>query len=308
MAVESAPSQPVDLSSQLKHHEVTFNEVNNGQALPHPLSEDEKGIKQPMIDTNTIASAALPIKNGPVTKPPILCLGFARTGTASLAEALRILGHPNVHHGTSLGATDPMYEDLGRAADASFPVPTHIHRRTLHPCQLEPHLRQIRRRNRHSVLLRREPHRRISRRPSHLGRKGRRQMVPELEIRAKTYGRLRLKSRMILKLEAFSGLQGGTASQKFHDLYRKAKQAYVRHYKTVRESVKPELLLDFQFKDGWKPLCEFLGKEVPDVEFPRINDAASYREYIAGAEKEGFEVIKKRIMTGKKLAEQRSII
>lgn len=27
-------------------------------------------------------------------------------------------------------------------------------------------------------------------------------------------------------------------------------------------------------KDGWKPLADFLGVPVPDVPFPRVNDAA----------------------------------
>jgi hypothetical protein len=34
-------------------------------------------------------------------------------------------------------------------------------------------------------------------------------------------------------------------------------------------------LLEFESADGWKPLCQFFGKEVPEGEYPRSNDAAS---------------------------------
>jgi hypothetical protein len=35
--------------------------------------------------------------------------------------------------------------------------------------------------------------------------------------------------------------------------------------------VPPERLLVFEAKDGWQPLCEFLGVPVPDVPYPRVN-------------------------------------
>jgi len=35
-------------------------------------------------------------------------------------------------------------------------------------------------------------------------------------------------------------------------------------------------LLNFHPRDGWAPLCEFLGKETPkDEPFPRVNEAKS---------------------------------
>ena len=40
----------------------------------------------------------------------------------------------------------------------------------------------------------------------------------------------------------------------------------------VRKTVPPEKLLEFDVRQGWKPLCEFLGEPVPDGPFPHIND------------------------------------
>jgi hypothetical protein len=42
----------------------------------------------------------------------------------------------------------------------------------------------------------------------------------------------------------------------------------------VRKVIPPERLLEFDLKDGWRFLCEFLGKHVPDGEFPRVNEVA----------------------------------
>jgi len=47
------------------------------------------------------------------------------------------------------------------------------------------------------------------------------------------------------------------------------------HEKHVKDSVAPERLLIFEAKDGWEPLCRFLGVPVPDEPFPNLNDTAS---------------------------------
>jgi Sulfotransferase domain len=46
----------------------------------------------------------------------------------------------------------------------------------------------------------------------------------------------------------------------------------------VRRTVPPERLLVFEVKDGWGPLCAFLGVDVPDEPFPRSNEGAAFRE------------------------------
>jgi hypothetical protein len=40
-----------------------------------------------------------------------------------------------------------------------------------------------------------------------------------------------------------------------------------------------ERLLDYRLGEGWGPLCEFLGKEVPvGLEFPRVNETVAFKE------------------------------
>jgi hypothetical protein len=58
---------------------------------------------------------------------------------------------------------------------------------------------------------------------------------------------------------------------------------FLAHNKHVRSIVPKDNLLEFTPKDGWKPLCEFLGKEVPDEPFPHVNAGSNaYKLYIAG--------------------------
>ncbi|KAL9595643.1 MAG: hypothetical protein Q9219_006311 [cf. Caloplaca sp. 3 TL-2023] len=50
------------------------------------------------------------------------------------------------------------------------------------------------------------------------------------------------------------------------------KEKYLEHYEHVRRVVPKERLLEYDVKEGWEPLCRFLGKEVPQEEFPNVND------------------------------------
>lgn len=43
------------------------------------------------------------------------------------------------------------------------------------------------------------------------------------------------------------------------------------HNDAVKSFIPSEKLLVFEVKDGWGPLCEFLGVEIPDKEFPNLN-------------------------------------
>jgi hypothetical protein len=53
----------------------------------------------------------------------------------------------------------------------------------------------------------------------------------------------------------------------------KLRQGFLDHYAHVRAVVPKENLLEFEYKDGWEPLCKFLGKDVPAGPYPRVNDA-----------------------------------
>ncbi|MEK6256442.1 MAG: sulfotransferase family protein [Chloroflexota bacterium] len=48
----------------------------------------------------------------------------------------------------------------------------------------------------------------------------------------------------------------------------------------VVNDIPPEQLLVFDVKQGWQPLCEFLGVPVPDIPFPHRNGRASMKRML----------------------------
>jgi hypothetical protein len=55
---------------------------------------------------------------------------------------------------------------------------------------------------------------------------------------------------------------------------------FEEHNERVRQGTPPDRLLVFQVSDGWGPLCEFLGTEVPDEPFPHLNEGTGFRAMI----------------------------
>lgn len=54
-------------------------------------------------------------------------------------------------------------------------------------------------------------------------------------------------------------------------------EVYRAHVEEVKRTVPPGQLLLYDVKDGWEPLCRFLGVPVPPTPFPRVNEAATFR-------------------------------
>ncbi len=50
------------------------------------------------------------------------------------------------------------------------------------------------------------------------------------------------------------------------------KRFYEEWVKSVPTACPPTKLLIFDVKQGWEPLCKFLGKPIPEVPFPNTND------------------------------------
>lgn len=63
------------------------------------------------------------------------------------------------------------------------------------------------------------------------------------------------------------------------DFQKNGKAVFKQHYAQVRRLMadRPQDLLEYQVKQGWAPLCEFLHKPIPTQDFPRTNDVGSFR-------------------------------
>ncbi|MCT8328878.1 sulfotransferase family protein [Albidovulum sediminis] len=58
--------------------------------------------------------------------------------------------------------------------------------------------------------------------------------------------------------------------------------AYRAHNARVRATIPAGRLLVMDVRQGWGPLCDFLGTDVPDAPFPRTNARAEFRDVVAG--------------------------
>lgn len=81
-------------------------------------------------------------------------------------------------------------------------------------------------------------------------------------------GRVGRFNNRLIWADTFDGRFGDSAH---------AEAIFERHNAEVRRRVPPEKLLVYEVKDGWGPLCDFLGVEAPDEPFPRLNDTAEMR-------------------------------
>lgn len=58
--------------------------------------------------------------------------------------------------------------------------------------------------------------------------------------------------------------------------------AFEAHNEAVRAAIPPSRLLEFEVRQGWDPLCDFLGVAAPDEPFPRSNHREEFWELVKG--------------------------
>lgn len=60
------------------------------------------------------------------------------------------------------------------------------------------------------------------------------------------------------------------------------KAAFIAHNDAVKAAIPQDRLLTYEVKEGWGPLCDFLGVATPDEPFPRTNDRSEFWDRVAG--------------------------
>ncbi|MGI9253992.1 MAG: sulfotransferase family protein, partial [Thermomicrobiales bacterium] len=73
----------------------------------------------------------------------------------------------------------------------------------------------------------------------------------------------------------WQGTFGGRFSDRQHAI-----DVYTAHNAAVERTIAPDRLLVFDVREGWEPLCRFLGVPVPDGPFPHINDSAEFERKV----------------------------
>jgi hypothetical protein len=205
-----------------------------------------------------------------------------------VATAYRILGYDDVHHGLETIFTSPQdYEVFQRAADATFPfLPTYTGvpftradwDEVFGRCEAVTDVASFFA----PQLIEAYPEAKVVLvvRDEEAWLRSTRQSLTELFTPFAVWF-----SRWV---EPALGSYVGPGAWRFHAGWFRADTLegamanalglYREHNETIRRMVPPERLLEFRLADGWAPLCEFLGKEVPDVPFPRVNEAAQFQE------------------------------
>ncbi|KAM4060049.1 nad dependent epimerase [Hirsutella rhossiliensis] len=214
----------------------------------------------------------------------VLALGLPRTGTLSMAEALTTLGYENVHHTlkSDIFQNEPYNKFCSRAADAIFPaLPTYtggtITREdwdtvygtceavTESAAFFAPQLIRAYPKAKVVVVVR--------------------DFDRWFESVDVIFSSLLTKRGefFIRWIEPILGLTTVSVMQKgilgffeANDILgarENAEKTYNRHHRVIQEMVSSEQLLFYRMGDGWEPLCKFLGKPVPDSQFPRVNDS-----------------------------------
>ncbi|KAG6031456.1 hypothetical protein E4U41_007568 [Claviceps citrina] len=68
------------------------------------------------------------------------------------------------------------------------------------------------------------------------------------------------------------GHAGWLGARDYHGMRANARTVYDRHFEMVRKTTKPGKLLEYRLGDGWGPLCRFVACPVPDEPFPHLNE------------------------------------
>jgi sulfotransferase family protein len=226
--------------------------------------------------------AASTFRSRPQVTLQVIGVGFGRTGTLSLKQALELLGFAPCEHMSNLSADldrIPLWLEAARRKDAGEHIDwdslfagykatvdwpgTYFWRELV---AAYPDARVI--------LTVRDPERWYESAAETIlrgnlaaeGNEPPRAYPPEFVA-------IREAMKPLLDAVLFGGtFQGRAADREF------AKELFIRHNALVQAEVPTERLLVYEVTQGWEPLCNFLGVPVPvDEPFPRVNDAASFR-------------------------------
>jgi hypothetical protein len=222
----------------------------------------------------------------------IIHAGLFRTGTKAMARAYQILGF-TTHHGLLEKVTDTPWVQLEQAAEATWPSTPNARPREpftradwdelwgakydavtdlASPFALE--------------LIRAYPNAMVV-----VVQRDFERWWPSFQVEV-------LDRVMLQPMAAINGFVGlwlmgipaVQAMRKIHfgffgaqsrkEILVKARDVYEEYYRSVRAAVPPERMLEYHMGDGWDPLCAFLDVEVPDVPFPRENEASNHAEEV----------------------------
>lgn len=194
----------------------------------------------------------------------IVGAAMPRTGTMSLREALKILGFGESYHAhhifgnkhhirtwldTVKGKT-PNYRKMFARYDAILDSPACLYWEEIAAQHDQPHV----------LLLYREPnalYKSIKETVFAIVKRNK-QINPALQMQYQVLFNVFFEGRFEEESFAVSKLNS--------------------YYDGVRRRAPQDRFLEYQISEGWRPLCEFLSKPVPSLEFPKKNTREKFQK------------------------------
>jgi hypothetical protein len=216
----------------------------------------------------------------------VIGAGFGRTGTTSLKAALEALGFGPCYHMSEL-FEHPEHVPLWEAAVRGEPVDWDAlfggYRAAVDWPAAAFHGELMERYPEAKVILTvRDPERwyESTKNTIFMMREARRSPTFRLMGALVPFVRNVRRATGVVDDLAWDGIFGGRFEEKEFAI-----SAFNRLNEEVKRRVPADRLLVYDVKEGWGPLCKFLGVEEPrDEPFPRLNDTRTFRRRIQGAQ------------------------
>lgn len=213
----------------------------------------------------------------------IIGAGFPRTGTTTLKKAIEILGYNKTYHFKDLvanpndlkywkeleetGNTD--FESLFKGYRATSDFPAYPYYKILLKKYPDAKI----------ILTKRDPEAWYKSTSDTIWKAGPQNVLAKVALLGKMLLNKQLKKKMncikfmrkIYLSNQFDGQFGDEAS---------AKKTFINHIQEVAQNVPKEKLLVYEVANGWEPLCKFLDKNIPQIEFPHLNKNKDFHKMV----------------------------
>lgn len=210
----------------------------------------------------------------------VIGAGFPRTGTTTLKRSLEQLGFDKTHHMKELivrperlhywkelektGTTD--WEGLYEGYQASVDFPAY------------PFYKQhMERYPEAKVVLTVRPFDKWYTSATNTVRKAGPQTIPE---KLRMLGRMATDSRIRKVVKVIQFFENYFWKKQFQGRFEDrafAEEVWNKHVQSVKDYVPAERLLVYDVRDGWGPLCQFLGVPEPAEPLPHLNKKENFK-------------------------------
>lgn len=197
----------------------------------------------------------------------VIGAGLGRTGTHSLAAALELLGFDPCYHILELDR-NPGHLSLWSDALDGKPVDWNTIYESYRSAVEWPTVSFL------PQVIAQYPQAKViltQRDPGSWYESANATIFEGLELSAHNPNPARRESSAFKRQLILETVFGGKYRDKAHAI-----KVYMQHTINVMQLVPAERLLQYRVTEGWEPLCDFLGVDVPGEPFPRRNDRASH--------------------------------